>query len=165
MTHSPLGNLHRIAPLRGRCRAAAMWLAFVALLGNVLLPAAFSIVVLKEPGRDIPRAGLCGQWPGDAPGKTKPGLLVQHCPLCTMPAAPLSVASWVRGSQRGCRREHAATFDADIGCFDPAWSDASAGSALGSLSPSPIITIPPAAPSGAPRYPKEFRCRSRFSLS
>ena len=88
MTHSLLGNLHRTIRLNGRCRAAATWLGFVALLGNVLLPAALSIVVLKEPGRDIPRVGLCGQSPGHAPGKLKPGLLVQHCPLCAVPAAP-----------------------------------------------------------------------------
>ena len=75
--------------MHGRRRAGATWLAFLALLGNVLLPAALSIIVLKEPGRDIPGVGLCGHWSGDAPGKAKPGLLVQHCPLCTMPAAPL----------------------------------------------------------------------------
>jgi hypothetical protein len=89
MTNSLLGNLHRIAPPHGPFRAAATWLAFVALLGNALLPAAFSIVVLKEPGRGISRVGLCGQWPGDAPDKTKTGLLVQHCPLCSLPAASL----------------------------------------------------------------------------
>ena len=88
MTHWPLGNLHRIASLSGRSRAAATWLAFLALLGNMLLPAVLSIVIPKEPGRDTPRAGLCGQLPGDAPGKIKPGLLVQHCPLCAIPAAP-----------------------------------------------------------------------------
>jgi hypothetical protein len=89
MTYSVLNNPDRIAPSNGRRRAGATWLAFVALLGNMLLPAALSILVLKEPGRDIPRVGLCGHWPGDAPGKAKPGLLVQHCPLCTAPAAPL----------------------------------------------------------------------------
>jgi hypothetical protein len=89
MTHSPLDNSGRIAPLHGRRRAGATWLAFVALLGNVLLPAALSIIVLKEPGHGIPGVGLCGHWLGDAPGKTKPGLLVQHCPLCAVPAAPL----------------------------------------------------------------------------
>jgi hypothetical protein len=89
MTHSPLDDPDRLAPLYGRRRARATWLAFLALLGNILLPAALSIIVLKEPGRDIPGVGLCGHWPGDAPGKAKPGLLVQHCPLCTVPAAPL----------------------------------------------------------------------------
>jgi hypothetical protein len=88
MTHSPLGNLHRIASLSGHSRAAATWLAFLALLGNILLPAALSIVVPKEPGRDTPRVGLCGQSPGDAPSKIKPGLLVQHCPLCAISVAP-----------------------------------------------------------------------------
>ena len=89
MTNSLLGNLLRIAPPRGRVRATATWLAFVALLGNALLPAAYSIFVPKEPGRGISRVGLCGQWPGDAPDKAKPGLLVQHCPLCSLPAASL----------------------------------------------------------------------------
>jgi hypothetical protein len=81
MTHSPLDN-------SDRRRAGATWLVLVALLGNFLLPAALSIVVPREPGRDTPRVGLCGQSPGDAPGKIKPGLLVQHCPLCAIPAAP-----------------------------------------------------------------------------
>ena len=89
MTHSPLHNPDRIAPLHGRRRAGANWLVFLALLGNVLLPAALSIFVLKEPGRDIPGVGLCGQLPGDASGKTKPRLLVHHCPLCTVPVAPM----------------------------------------------------------------------------
>ncbi len=91
MTRPPLDldNPHRIAPFDGRARAAATWLAFVALLGNVLFPAALSITLLKEPGREMLRVGICGQWPGDAPGKTKPGLLVRHCLLCTLPAAPL----------------------------------------------------------------------------
>jgi hypothetical protein len=87
MTHSPLDNPDRIAPLHGCRRAGATWLALVALLGNILLPAALSILVLNEPGRDI---HLCRQWPGDAPGKARPGLLVQHCPFCTVPAAPLA---------------------------------------------------------------------------
>lgn len=79
MTHSPLDNPHR-------CRARATWLAFAALLGNVLLPAVLSIFVLNEPGRDTP---ICGQWSGDASGKVMPALLVLHCPLCTVPAAAL----------------------------------------------------------------------------
>jgi hypothetical protein len=87
MTHPLLGNPHRVAPFRGRCGAGVIWLAFVALLGNVLLPAALSIFVLNEPGRDSP---LCSQLPGDAPGKAKPGLLAQHCPFCAVPAAPLA---------------------------------------------------------------------------
>ena len=59
----------------------------IALLGNTLLSAALSILVLNEPDRDI---ALCRKWPVDAPGKVKPGLLVQHCPFCTMAAAPLA---------------------------------------------------------------------------
>jgi hypothetical protein len=89
MTPPLLDDPDRAVPLWGNHRAGAIWLALVALLGNILLPAALSIFVLREPGRDIPGVGLCGHWPGDAPGKTKPGLLVQHCPLCTVPAAPL----------------------------------------------------------------------------
>ena len=87
MIQPPLDNPDRIAPLRGRARAAATWLAFVALLGNVLLPAALSIFVLNEPGRDTL---LCGQSHHNPQGKAKPGLLVQHCPLCAVPAAPLA---------------------------------------------------------------------------
>ena len=89
MTHPPLGSQNRMAPLHGRARVAATWLAFVALLGNVLLPDALSIIVLKESGRDLSGVVICGKWPGDAPGKTKPGLVVQHCSLCTVPLAPL----------------------------------------------------------------------------
>ncbi|HEX3414065.1 MAG TPA: hypothetical protein VHT00_20345 [Stellaceae bacterium] len=83
-----------------RRRAGAIWVALIAFLGNVLLPAALSIIVLKEPGRDIPGVGLCGQWHGDAQGKPKPGLLVQHCPLCAMPAAPLPRAPSITGSAK-----------------------------------------------------------------
>ena len=89
MTQPPLDN----APMHGRRLAGAIWLAFIALLGNVLLPAALSIIVLKEPGRAIPGMGICGQWPDDAPGKSKLVLLVQHCPLCTVSAAPLPQSS------------------------------------------------------------------------
>jgi hypothetical protein len=85
MTHPPFDN----APLHRRRLAGAISLAYIAMLGNVLLPAALSIIVLKEPGRAIPGVGICGQWPGDAPGKSRLVLLVQHCPLCTVPAAPL----------------------------------------------------------------------------
>ena len=92
MTHPSLDNPDRIALLHGRARAAATWLAFVALLGNVLLPAALSIIVLKERGGGVPGVGICGQWPADAAGKTKPGLVVQHCPLCTVPLAPLPLS-------------------------------------------------------------------------
>jgi hypothetical protein len=87
MTHPPLDNPDRIALFDRRARAAATWLAFVALLGNVLLPAALSIFVPNEPGRD---ALLCGQWHRDTRGKAKPGLLVHHCPLCAVPAVPLA---------------------------------------------------------------------------
>ena len=89
MTHPPLDMPGRITRSHGRRRGAATWLAFVALLGNILLPAALSIFVLKEPGPDIP---LCGPWQGDAQGKAKPGLLAQHCPLCAVPVAPLEPA-------------------------------------------------------------------------
>jgi hypothetical protein len=84
MTDPPLNNF-----LHGCRRAGVTWLAFVALLGNVLLPTALSIFVLKEPGSDFSGVVLCGHWPSDAPGKAKPGLLVQHCPLCAVPTAPL----------------------------------------------------------------------------
>jgi hypothetical protein len=78
-----------------RRRAGAIWVALIAFLGNVLLPAALSIIA-----RDIPGVGLCSQWHGDAQGKPKPGLLVQHCPLCAMPAAPLPRAPSITGSAK-----------------------------------------------------------------
>jgi len=60
------------------------------LLSNLVLPSALSIIVrLSEPGRDTPNVGLCSGWRGDTPGKTKPGPLVQHCPLCTVPVATM----------------------------------------------------------------------------
>ena len=71
-------------------RATATWFAFVALLSNLLLSGALSTILdLTEAGNSTPRLLLCGGWRDDAPSKTKPGLLVQHCPWCTMPAAPL----------------------------------------------------------------------------
>jgi hypothetical protein len=76
--------------LRARWRVAATWLSFVTLIANSLLPAALSIFVgLSEPNRASLGATFCGGWSGDNPGKTKPGLPVRHCPLCTVPAAPL----------------------------------------------------------------------------
>lgn len=91
MRGRPLGNLERPASRRRRrWRAIATWVAFVALLNNLVLPSALSTVVrLIEPGRDILGVGLCSGWSG-TPGKAKPGLLVQHCPLCTVPVASLS---------------------------------------------------------------------------
>jgi hypothetical protein len=90
MRDRPLDDWDRTASCRRPRRATATWLAFVALLSNLVLPSALSIIVhLSEPGRDTPSAGLCSGWRGDTPGKTKPGLLVQHCPLCTVPVASL----------------------------------------------------------------------------
>jgi hypothetical protein len=86
MTAAPLDNPQGLATFHGRRRAGLAWLALLALLGNALLPAVLSIFVSSAPGRDTP---ICGQWSGDAPGKAKPGLLVQHCPLCTVPVAHL----------------------------------------------------------------------------
>jgi hypothetical protein len=89
MTYPRLGSLDRIAPLRARWRVAATWLSFLTLIANSLLPAALSIFVgLIEPSHDT----LCGGWSGDTSGKAKPGLPVQHCPLCTVAAAPLPPA-------------------------------------------------------------------------
>jgi len=85
-----LDNWDRTASRRRRWRATATWLAFVALLSNLVSPLALSIVVpLIEPDRDTLSVGLCSGWRGDPTGNTKPGLLVQHCPLCTVPVAPL----------------------------------------------------------------------------
>jgi hypothetical protein len=83
-----LSNRVRTTPWRRRWLAPATWLAGAALLSNIMLPAALSIFArLSEPARDTPSVGLCTGWRGDAPGRTKPGLLVQHCPLCTVPVA------------------------------------------------------------------------------
>jgi len=84
--HLSLDKPQGLASLVERRRAGVSSLAFVALLGNVLLPALLSMFVLNEPGRDTL---ICGQSSGDAPGKAKPGLLMLHCPLCTVPAAAL----------------------------------------------------------------------------
>jgi len=86
MTYPRLRSLDRLAALRASWRVAATWLSFVTLIANSLLPAALSIFVsLIEPSRDT----LCGGWSGDTSGKAKPQLPVQHCPLCTVVAAPL----------------------------------------------------------------------------
>ncbi|HEY1433592.1 MAG TPA: hypothetical protein VGF39_18470 [Stellaceae bacterium] len=90
MRNSPLNKPDRPVPSGGGWWTAARWLAFVALLGNIMLPAATSIVFSPAGlDRDSLRARICGGWPGDMPGKAKSGLLVQHCPLCSVPAAPL----------------------------------------------------------------------------
>ena len=90
MRHPPLGDRDRIACAHQRLRATAAWLALVALLGNLLSPGALSTIVdLIEVRNNTPRLLLCDGWRGNAPDKTKPGLLVKHCPLCTMPAAQL----------------------------------------------------------------------------
>jgi hypothetical protein len=91
MRGRPLDDSKRMAPAGWHWRPTATWLAFVALLSYVVLPSALSIVVgLAEPGRDTPSVGLCSGGRGDAPpGKTKPGLLVQHCALCTVPVATM----------------------------------------------------------------------------
>jgi hypothetical protein len=86
----PLDKLQRSARSEGAGQTVAAWLAFLALLGNIMLPAAVSIAFsLTEPGRHLFTTGLCGGSPGEVPGKAKPVLLVQHCPLCTVPAAAL----------------------------------------------------------------------------
>ena len=86
----PLDKLQRSAKSEAAGRTVTVWLALLALLGNVMLPAAVSIALsLTEPGSYLFRTGLCGGSPGDVPGKAKPVLLVQHCPLCAVPAAAL----------------------------------------------------------------------------
>jgi hypothetical protein len=86
----PLDKLRHFASSGASGRPAAIWLALLALLGNVMLPAAVSIgFSLAEPGRDLLEARLCAASPGGVSGKAKPGLLAPHCPLCTIAAAPL----------------------------------------------------------------------------
>jgi hypothetical protein len=86
MTHPLLDNTHRRSP----SRAAVAWLAFVALLSNVLFAAALSMAAgLLDGGRDIFGLKLCSASPvRKLPGKDKPGLPLQHCALCAM-SAPL----------------------------------------------------------------------------
>jgi hypothetical protein len=79
-------------PVRaGWVRVMTCWLACVTLLLNVLLPTALSVGIgLLHPERDIVGSSLCSAMAGrDFPGKAKPGLLVHHCTLCSVPAAPL----------------------------------------------------------------------------
>jgi hypothetical protein len=79
-----------VAMLRRCRRAAATWLGLIALLGNLALPTALSMTSrLAESPRDIPLVGLCTGSPSGAPGKVKPELPVQHCPLCATTAIPL----------------------------------------------------------------------------
>jgi hypothetical protein len=68
-----------------RPRAAACWLAFATLLLNFLLPTALSIGTELDPRPGLVVSSLCGS--GDAPSKAKPGLILHHCVLCTVPAA------------------------------------------------------------------------------
>jgi hypothetical protein len=88
MMYSPFDNL-----LHGQRRAGAAWLAFAALLGNILLPAALSIFVLTELRGDTP---LCGQSRGDAPGKAKPGwsCSIAHYAPCPLRRCRGRRASW-----------------------------------------------------------------------
>ena len=89
MGYRALCNPARIVPLRAWWRITATWLSLSALVVNGVLPAALVIFVgLAEPSRGALGAGICGGWSGDAPAKSKPGLLAQHCPLCIVPVAP-----------------------------------------------------------------------------
>jgi len=56
----------------------------------VLPPALVIFAGLAEPSCGTLGAVICGGSSGDAADKGKPGLLTQHCPLCTIPAAPLT---------------------------------------------------------------------------
>jgi hypothetical protein len=90
MTHLPLHDPHRITASGGRWWTVAAWLAFIGFAANVLLPAALSIIIgLIEPASDNPGLSLCGGRSSDLPGKTEPVLVARHCPLCTIPVAPL----------------------------------------------------------------------------
>lgn len=91
MRYLPLSNPDRIAPLRAWWRTTATWLSLSAFIANGVLPAALVIFAdLADPSRGALGAGICGGSSGDAADKGKPGLLAQHCPLCTIPAAPLA---------------------------------------------------------------------------
>src|SRR5215469_15610076 len=91
MTYMPLSNPDRIVSLRAWWRTTAAWLSVSALIANGVLPAAFAIFAgLAEPSRGALGAAICGGSWGDATDKGKPRLLAQHCPLCTISAAPLA---------------------------------------------------------------------------
>jgi Protein of unknown function (DUF2946) len=63
-------------------RQAVAWLAVVGLLSNFLLPAAMSVAAGRVG------FSICStRSAGDPSGKAKPGLLVHHCALCSVPAA------------------------------------------------------------------------------
>jgi hypothetical protein len=84
-------NGFRFPALRRRFCASFAWLAIVALLGNVLLPASVSIgAVWLASGSDAPSPALCGSASGRGlPGKPKPALLLHHCALCALAPAAL----------------------------------------------------------------------------
>ena len=80
-----------IMPMSNRLRAAVAWLALVALLGHALLPSALmGTADMLIPGGGIKFPLCSADSESDAPGKTKPGLPVHHCALCTVSAAGLS---------------------------------------------------------------------------
>ena len=67
-------------------RVTVCWIAVAALLVNLLLPAALSIGLAGE--RDTVAASLCGATAErDRPGKANLGIVVHHCPICTVAAA------------------------------------------------------------------------------
>jgi hypothetical protein len=67
-------------------RRSIAWLAVAGLLINFLLPAAAMSIAVGPAGFGICSAASAG----GLPGKTKPGLLIHHCPLCAEPAALLA---------------------------------------------------------------------------
>lgn len=89
MTPPSLDNPYGVAAFPRSRRAVVCWVAFVALLTNVLLPTALSIGIMSlDPNSNTVTSGLCTATPGGGfPGKAKPGLLVHHCALCTLPVA------------------------------------------------------------------------------
>jgi hypothetical protein len=81
----------RLPPRHNR-GAVVIWLAFFALLSNVLLPARLLVAAgMLKADRDTIGSTLCSAASGrDLPGKAEPELPLHHCALCTVPAGELS---------------------------------------------------------------------------
>jgi hypothetical protein len=70
-------------------RAAVAWLAIIALLFHMLLPAGLLIgTAMLNPAGAAAKLTLCSAASdNDVPGQAKPGLSAHYCALCATPAA------------------------------------------------------------------------------
>ena len=86
----PFDRIRRLASARGRARPPALWLAFFALLGNILSPTALVLGAgtVAPGGRAIGFAVCSTSAEKTGSRKAKPEtLLLHHCALCAVPAA------------------------------------------------------------------------------